>query len=57
MEVKILLDRYDIVELLTYLLIQLIDVVRADIEQDDIDKLNIPNDIFQRINQIVRNAK
>jgi hypothetical protein len=57
MEVKILLDRYDIVELLMYLLIQLIDVVRADIEQDDIDKLNIPNDIFQRINQIVRNAK
>ena len=56
MEVRMLLDRYDIVMLLMYLSIRLIDAERDDIEQDDIDRLNIPSDIFRRINLIVRNA-
>jgi hypothetical protein len=47
MEEKILLDKYDIVNLLKYLLIQLIDDEKDDIVLDEIDILNIQDDIFR----------
>jgi len=47
MEEKILLDIYDIVNLLKYLLIQLIDDEKDEIVQDEIDILNIQDDIFR----------
>jgi len=47
MEEKILLDMYDIVNLLKYLLIQLIDDEKDDIVLDEIDILNIQDDIFR----------